>query len=95
MKQENEKQKKRKNNSSPNLFEEGIFNQNDIINSEISYLEVLSGMVKARQLEFLSSNEDENDFEKIINSLESFKNILNKCIERSHKEKIFINSKVF
>jgi hypothetical protein len=76
------------------IFVDGVLSQKDIINSEISSLEILAGMIKGRQLEFFSSNNNENDFENVLNSLDNFKNNLNKSLMRLNNEKEFFNKKV-
>jgi hypothetical protein len=93
MKKLNESYMKERIMSTP-IFVDGVLSQKDIINSEISSLEILAGMIKGRQLEFFSSNNNENDFENVLNSLDNFKNNLNKSLMRLNNEKEFFNKKV-
>jgi hypothetical protein len=93
MKKLNESYIKERIMSSP-IFDVGVFSQKDIINSEISSLEILAGMIKGRQLEFFSSNNEENDFENVSKSLDNFKNILTKSLKRLNNERDFFNTKV-
>jgi hypothetical protein len=93
MKKLNESYMKERIMSTP-IFVDGVLSQKDIINSEISSLEILAGMIKGRQLEFFSSNNNENDFENVLNSLDNFKNNLNKSLIRLNNEKEFFNKKV-
>ncbi len=93
MKKLNESYIKERLISTP-IFDNGVDSQKEIINSEISSLEILAGMIKGRQLEFFSSDNNENDFENVSHSLDNFKNNLIKSLKRLNNEKEFLNKKV-
>ncbi len=68
--------------------------QSDLINKEIKSLEILSGIIKSYQIEFLSSKKLDNNYEALIKSLFNFKNTLNKSLKEYNEEQNYLYLKV-
>ena len=66
----------------------------DLINKEIKSLELLSGIIKSYQIEFLSSKKFENNNNVLIKSLINFKNTLNKSLKEHYEEQNYLYLKV-
>ena len=68
--------------------------QGELINKEIKSLELLSGIIKSYQIEFLSSKKLDNNYEALIKSLFNFKNTLNKSLKEYNEEQNYLYLKV-